>query len=518
MVSSKLKFASETGEASREREDSWKILIADDDPDVHTTTAFILKDIQFDGKTLTVLNAYSGKEAKRIMAEHPDTAVILLDVVMERDHSGLDVVRYVREKLENRMVSIILRTGVAGKAPEQKVITEYDINDYKEKSELTARKLYTAIVSSLRSFHHLKMIDRNRRGLERIVASSRSLLEKQSFDQSSSGVLDRCVSILRAGGAGSPDAEGFVAIDKSGKWTVTEGMGKYREHIGLHIDEFLPALERKRISKAISENRDRFYEREYVGYYSASNDKKKLLYLKCDFEIDAIGRNLLELFSANVRIAFDNIVLNDRIIEEHRVKIAMQRGVLERLNEVIGLRSKETGSHVKRVAAYACIIAQKLGFGEQEIDILSIASMMHDIGKVGIPDAILLKPAKLSEAEFDIVKKHTTIGAQLLHDDSSRLLKESAEIAQYHHEKWDGTGYPFGLEAERIPLLGRITAIGDFFDALISKRCYKEPWSVEEALEKIESQKGISFEPKLVDIFLACKHKVIAVVDEHSTD
>ena len=226
----------------------------------------------------------------------------------------------------------------------------------------------------------------------------------------------------------------------------------------------------------------------------------------------------MNLFSANVRIAFDNIALNDKVITEHKAKIAMQRGVLVRLNEVIGLRSIETGNHVKRVAEYACVIAQRLKFSDEDIDILNMASPLHDVGKVGIPDAILLKPDKLSQEEYEIIKKHTTIGAKMLHDNKSQLLQVSATIAQYHHEKWNGTGYPFGLTMEDIPLLGRITAICDVFDALISKRCYKEPWSITEAFENIESQKGIGFDPNLVDIFLVSKNKIIAITKKYSAD
>ena len=512
-----LKFAPEKKKES-EKTGSWKILIVDDDPEIHRMTSFVLKDFRYDRKALAYVNAYSSEEAKKAIAQHPDTAIILLDVVMGEKRSGLEVVRYVRDYLKNEIVRIILRTGEAGQAPEREVITEYDINDYKEKQELTTQKLYTVIISSLRSFQYLKTIDRNRCGLERIIESSRSLLKKQSLHQFSSELLNQLVSILSTSRVSFSQAVGFVANLQSGKWIVTAGIGKFKNRIGLSLDEILSVSGRNKMRKVIAEKKDQFYKQEYFGYFGASEDKKNLLYLKGDFKIDATGRNLLNLFSANVRIAFDNIALNDKVITEHKAKIAMQRGVLVRLNEVIGLRSIETGNHVKRVAEYACVIAQRLKFSDEDIDILNMASPLHDVGKVGIPDAILLKPDKLSQEEYEIIKKHTTIGAKMLHDNKSQLLQVSATIAQYHHEKWNGTGYPFGLTMEDIPLLGRITAICDVFDALISKRCYKEPWSITEAFENIESQKGIGFDPNLVDIFLVSKNKIIAITKKYSAD
>ncbi|MEW6500772.1 MAG: response regulator, partial [Thermodesulfobacteriota bacterium] len=152
--------------------DSWKVLIVDDEEEVHAVTRLVLKDFQFAGKGLTFLGAYSGKEAMRLIAEHPDTAVIFLDVVMERHSAGLEVVRHVREELKNSFVRIILRTGQPGQAPEEKVIVEYDINDYKEKTELTAQKLFTSMVASLRAYRDILTIEANRRGLEKIIEAT----------------------------------------------------------------------------------------------------------------------------------------------------------------------------------------------------------------------------------------------------------------------------------------------------------------------------------------------------------
>jgi len=154
----------ESGSAS-----TWKVLIVDDEEEVHAVTKLVLKDFSYDKKGLSLIHAYSAAEARELIAQHPDTAIVFLDVVMERNDSGLEVVRYIREVLQNALVRIILRTGQPGQAPAEKVIVEYDINDYKEKTELTAEKLFTTMVATLRSYRDILTIEANRRGLEKII-------------------------------------------------------------------------------------------------------------------------------------------------------------------------------------------------------------------------------------------------------------------------------------------------------------------------------------------------------------
>jgi CheY-like chemotaxis protein len=178
------------------RQNGWKMMIVDDVEDIHNVTHMIFEDYSFDNRRVEFLNAYSGEEAKRMISEHPDIAVVLLDVVMETDHAGLDVVRYIREELKNKFVRIILRTGQPGQAPEKKVIIEYDINDYKTKEELTSNKLFTAVTSALRSCRDMNVIERNRKGLEMIINASSSLLKLSSLKQFTAGVLAQLTSIL----------------------------------------------------------------------------------------------------------------------------------------------------------------------------------------------------------------------------------------------------------------------------------------------------------------------------------
>jgi len=178
-----------------------------------------------------------------------------------------------------------------------------------------------------------------------------------------------------------------------------------------------------------------------------------------------------------------------------------QKEIIYKMGEIGETRSKETGNHVKRVAEYSKLLAILSGIEEQQANILLVASPMHDIGKVGIPDSILKKPAKLTIEEFEIMKEHAMIGYNILKDSNREILKAAAIVAKEHHEKWDGTGYPFGLIGEEIHIYGRITAIADVFDALGSDRCYKNAWEDEKIFELFEKEKGKHFDPNLVDLF-----------------
>lgn len=171
------------------------------------------------------------------------------------------------------------------------------------------------------------------------------------------------------------------------------------------------------------------------------------------------------------------------------------------LGEAAEFRDPETGQHVFRVSSYSKILAAALGFDEGRQQTIFHSAPLHDIGKIGIPDSILLKPGPLDKDEFTLMKTHTSIGYNLTRKSSSVFLRTGAEIAISHHEKYDGSGYPKGLEGENIPIYGRIVAIADVFDALTSRRPYKEPWSFEDASNLLKEQRGRHFDPKLIDIF-----------------
>jgi putative two-component system response regulator len=186
-----------------------------------------------------------------------------------------------------------------------------------------------------------------------------------------------------------------------------------------------------------------------------------------------------------------------------------------RLSMACEYKDEDTGAHIKRLSQYAVAVARQMAIDDGMIESIAYAAPMHDLGKLGIPDFILLKPAKLSPAEWEIIKKHTIIGAQILKGSSAEFIRLAEIIAYSHHEKWDGSGYPEGLKGESIPLAGRIIAIADVFDALTSKRPYKEPYSVEKSQDIIREQKGIHFDPAVVDAFFAIQGEIAEIKKEH---
>lgn len=214
-----------------------------------------------------------------------------------------------------------------------------------------------------------------------------------------------------------------------------------------------------------------------------------------------------------VGLHVDNWVMKQRLLAEKQTleeKVrartqAMEKAQLEivyRLGRAAEYRDNETGNHVKRVSLMAEALARSFGLSESESSLIGLATPMHDIGKIGISDVIMMKPGNFTNEEFEVMKDHVSIGGEILADSNSELLKKAHEIALTHHEKFNGKGYPKGLKGKEIPLSGRIVAIVDVFDALTSKRPYKEPWPVDKAVDLIIREKGEHFDPELVDAFI----------------
>jgi len=204
-----------------------------------------------------------------------------------------------------------------------------------------------------------------------------------------------------------------------------------------------------------------------------------------------------------------------QIVEMHKELEDTQKEVIHKMGEVGETRSKETGYHVKRVAEYSKLLALLAGLGKNNADMLYAASPMHDIGKVGIPDNILLKPGKFEAEEWEIMKKHSEMGYNILKKSTRPILRAASIVAYRHHEKWDGSGYPNGIAGEKIHIFGRITAIADVFDALGSERVYKKAWELERILGLLEDERGKHFDPNLIDLFLNNLDKFLKIRDKY---
>jgi len=197
-----------------------------------------------------------------------------------------------------------------------------------------------------------------------------------------------------------------------------------------------------------------------------------------------------------------------------RIKAA-SLDTIYRLSMAAEYKDEDTGAHIKRMSRYSAAVARRMGLDESTVEIILYAAPMHDVGKIGILDRILTKPAKLDPLEWKIMKLHTVIGARILKGSDAEFIMMGESIAECHHEKWDGSGYPKGLKNTEIPVAGRITAIADVFDALTSRRPYKEPFSVEKSLAIISDGRGSHFDPDVVDAFFAIQDEILTIKTQY---
>ncbi|MDF2413179.1 HD domain-containing phosphohydrolase [Aeromonas sp. 1HA1] len=475
----------------------WKVMIVDDEPEVHRITKITLSKFEFDNKPIEFLHAYSAAQAKELLAQTPDVALLLLDVVMEVDHAGLDVVKFVREDLQNKMVRIVLRTGQPGQAPEDDVVTNYDINDYKDKTELTSQKLRTLLRASLRSYRDIRTLESNRQGLEKVIEASKGIFEKRSLRQFVEGAQEQLDALINQ--------------EESQIYDVKQFTYEVRDQI---LEPLLPGhpsvrlVDAPLILRQAMANRATVYDGNQMVLYCQNPRHHLLFHIETTRHLSQMDTGLLSLFTENIIVALENIRLNEVIADN-------QREIIYRIGELVETRSKESGLHVKRVALYTELFCLLLGMSEEQSELIKRASPLHDIGKVGIPDAILHKPGKLTPEEWEIMKTHAQLGQDMLSGSDLALFQIGATIAGNHHEKWNGSGYPRGLKGDSIPLEGRVVALADVFDALGSDRCYKNAWPLDKVLALIEEEKGQHFDPQLVDLMLANLDKFLKIREQH---
>jgi response regulator RpfG family c-di-GMP phosphodiesterase len=498
----------------------WKLMVVDDDESVHDMTHLALRDFQFEGRPVEIVSAFSGHQAKLLIQEHADVALMLLDVVMEDDLAGLSVVKHVREVLRNRRVRIVLRTGQPGSAPEQEVIACYDINDYKEKTELTARKLYTLMHSCLRAYRDICIIEENKRGLEQIIESSADLFQTESLEQLTIGVLRQLDTLLNLKGsffahsaAAQVAGNGGVALvrKRAGDIQVVAATGVFAGSEGRAAVAMLPEDASKRLVEALRTGEGQYWDDKFIGVFRSGNMLDRIVYLIGIRPINEFDLHLIELFSRNAGISFENLRLREEVEET-------QRELVYRLGGAVETRSKETGGHVRRVAEMSRLLAKLAGLSDRDATVLKHASPMHDVGKIGISDAILNKSGGLTEDEWQAMKRHTVIGYELFQGTEQEILRMGGRIALEHHEKWDGTGYPNQKKHEDIHIAARITTLVDVFDALLSKRVYKEAWPLQRVVDHIRAETGRHFDPHLVDLMLSNLESFTAIRSQHEDE
>jgi HD-GYP domain-containing protein (c-di-GMP phosphodiesterase class II) len=473
------------------REPPWKILVVDDEPDVRQLTALNLRDFQFENRRLELIEAGSAAEARARLEEHADIAIALIDVVMETDDAGLRLVEAIRKELRNEMMRLVIRTGQPGVAPERYVIDHFDIDDYKDKTELTAQKLYTTVRSALKSYRDLNRLELNRQGLSRVLEVTPQLYQMrcETLSEFFRGVLTQIIGLCRLGHSGFISTiDGLLLTQEGEEVCLQAGVGEFDD----------PDANRERIqevirmcgSSVIGQNmQDGLRSDAMIAPLRVGDRLLGYVYLESATRLSEAEREMILIMADQCASALENMRLNMSLEESYDHVIGMLAMVAE-------YKDTATGAHIRRIAEYTRRIALEMGIDEEEAEAWGKASRLHDVGKVGIADAILRKPGRLTPEEYEVIKTHCEIGGAILNHDPSLALARA--IALCHHERWDGQGYPRGIAGENIPLPARIAAVADVFDALISPRPYKEPWRIEDAMAEIEKEAGARYDPRVV--------------------
>jgi signal transduction histidine kinase/CheY-like chemotaxis protein len=290
----------------------WKVAVIDDDLAVHSGTRFALQDYQLNGRRIELLPAHSAREGRELLKANPDIAVVLLDVVMEHDSAGLELVEYIRNDLKNEVCRIILRTGQPGQAPERRVIVDYDINDYKAKTELTADKLFTAMTAALRSYEQLKRLTETRRGLEIIVEAASDVFETGSLQKFSEGVLTQLSSLIDA------DCAGMLVLREesdNSDFRVLAGSGTYRDFASIERRSTITRDLGQLIERAFTDRKHSFLDGRSLLYLRTASGREIVVLLDASKHLSDTDRALVEVFCSRLAIAFDNVSLYDQLQE-----------------------------------------------------------------------------------------------------------------------------------------------------------------------------------------------------------
>lgn len=473
----------------------WRILIIDDDQAVHQVTRLVLADAEVEHRKLDIVSVYSATEARELLSNDQDFCMAFVDVVMETDHAGLELVEWIRNDLKNQAIRLVLRTGQAGSAPEASVIRDFDINDYKEKTDFTSNKMITTVYAAIRAYRDIMTIQKSLDAFKQLISSTHDLLKINQIKAFGSAALNHLLTLMDVESSALYIARSQIDFDQEKNNMILACTGRYvSESDSLEASDIDQNVQRK-IQKAFQEKAHQSDDQCFVGFYQTAHDASSVLYIEFEEDSEHFKSNLAELFATNVALILESLT------KQYEIE-RTQKELLYIVGEAVEAQSQETGYHVRRVALLSEIISEKLGLDEKFVQAIRLAAPLHDIGKIVIPDNILHKPGKLDDDEWSVMQTHAEAGAELLSKSKASVSKLGASLAHYHHENWDGSGYPEGLTGENIPIEARIMAVADVFDALGSKRCYKEPWKLDAIKGYLLEQKGVKFDPKLVDIVI----------------
>jgi response regulator RpfG family c-di-GMP phosphodiesterase len=483
----------------------WRILVVDDDTTIHQVTNLVLSDVEIESRRLDIVSAYSSEEAKEILKQNNDFCMAFVDVVMETDHAGLELVEWIRNDLKNQVIRLILRTGQAGRAPEASVIKNFDINDYKEKTDFTSNKMITSVYAGIRAYRDIMTIQRSLDAFKQLIVSTHTLLKINEIKSFGSAALNQLLTLMDVDSSALYIARSQLDYDDVNNNLILACTGKYVCESDNLENANINANVKTKI-KAAFLNKESFSNSDYfVGYYQTDDDSSSVLYIEFEEDNQHFRDHLLDLFANNVALILEGLS------KQHEIE-RTQKELLYAVGEAVENNHKgEKSHHLRRISALCGIIANKLGLSDRFVEIIQLASILHDIGKIPVSTDILNKPGKLTSEEWLEMKTHASYGNDLLSTATTKISKLAANLAHYHHENWNGSGYPDGLAGEDIPIEARIVAVADVFDALGSKLCYKEAWNNQEIKTYFLEQRGKKFQPELVDLVVANFDELLAV-------
>jgi len=475
----------------------WRLLIVDDEEQVHKVTSLVLGNCHFDHAPVELVHAYSMAEAQKILHEQAPFALALVDVVMETDDAGLRLVQYIREELKDNDIRLVLRTGQPGQAPEETVIAKYDINDYKNKTELTSTKLKTLLYSTLRSYRDIRAIAANRQGLYNLIEATSKIVDAHKLPIFASAVLAEIGTLLNL----DEDAvcthtpvDAIAAQATQQKYSILAATGKIKEQL-LDSNQNLPSQIVAYFDKAKNEHHSLCEDSVYIGYYNTPLVGENLLYVKPNSPLDKMGSHLLDIYTRCVAITHHNLSQKSKI-QGSRAELVYV------LSETIEKRSASDANHVRRVSKMAFLLAQRAGLNDNACERIKLAAPLHDIGTIGIGDDILTKQGAFSPEDRAAMALHTDIGATILGVSRRPILRMASIIAAQHHEHWDGNGHPKQLKGTQIDIAARIVSLVDVIDALGRNKSYRPAFSQQEIAQFIKEQTGSQFDPELAPMAL----------------
>jgi len=493
-MSDDLVFSDEPQHATTRKElPAWQVMVVDDEPAVHEVTKLVMAGFEMEGRKLQFTHCYSAAEAYTVLSKRQDIALVLLDVVMETEHAGLELARKIREELHNYNIRIVLRTGQPGQAPEEQVIRDYDINDYKEKTDLTRRKLITVFYSSLRGYRDLMRIEQARQSLRRSIDAISEVYDSQNLRGLASAILQQVNHLLGLNGEGlhATRTRAYTANASKGRIKVLAATDAFSK---LLMDEEianLPAPVNTALNQAMKDRVCVQTREHFIGYFRTRAGSESVIYMEFPELIDERAQEMLEIFSRNVAVTYDGLLLKESTDHAQRMTISLLGGAMEK-------RAAGVTPHLDNVGKISALLATEIGMDERDVELLRVAAAMHDVGKAFIPDGILTKPGPLDADQWQTMQTHATRGHALLSHSDHPLHKLGARIALEHHEHWDGSGYPQGLRGESICTEARIVAIADVFDSLLGTSYYKAAWTMDDALNYMREQSGTHFDPALI--------------------